>query len=223
MRRASRSALTRPPASVTELLRITGITEPRRADAEPRRFLSRGAVPRADRHRARPRPRCAGPGACRAPSGDHRAPLGAGRRDGHTPDLRARDQRRDPSGHEHRRRGRAPDHRCSSTASGSRSPILAPASTRPACRRHDPASRADTACSSSTGCLVAGARHGGRAGDARRVLRLVRARRRPREEAGDQAAQFSTPSRSQQYSSRHSLASSTQRASESQGSTVSNA
>ncbi len=35
--------------------------------------------------------------------------------------------------------------------------------------------------------------------------------------------QFSTPSRSQQYSSRHSLASSTQRASESQGSTVSNA
>jgi anti-sigma regulatory factor (Ser/Thr protein kinase) len=43
------------------------------------------------------------------------------------------------------------------------------------------------------------------------------------EEAGDQAAQFSTPSRSQQYSSRHSLASSTQRASESQGSTVSNA
>ena len=43
------------------------------------------------------------------------------------------------------------------------------------------------------------------------------------EEAGDKAAQFSTPSRSQQYSSRHSLASSTQRASESQGSTVSNA
>jgi anti-anti-sigma factor len=43
------------------------------------------------------------------------------------------------------------------------------------------------------------------------------------EQAGDQAAQFSTPSRSQQYSSRHSLASSTQRASESQGSTVSNA
>jgi anti-anti-sigma factor len=35
--------------------------------------------------------------------------------------------------------------------------------------------------------------------------------------------QFSTPSRSQQYSSRHSLASSTQRASESQGRTVSNA
>jgi anti-anti-sigma factor len=43
------------------------------------------------------------------------------------------------------------------------------------------------------------------------------------EEAGDHAAQFSTPSRSQQYNSRHSLASSTQRASESQGSTVSNA
>ncbi len=43
------------------------------------------------------------------------------------------------------------------------------------------------------------------------------------EEAGDQAAQFSTPSRSQQYSSRHSLASSMHRASESQGSTVSNA
>ncbi|HUA03565.1 MAG TPA: STAS domain-containing protein [Solirubrobacteraceae bacterium] len=42
-------------------------------------------------------------------------------------------------------------------------------------------------------------------------------------EAGDQAAQFSTPSRSQQYSSRHSLASSMHRASESQGSTVSNA
>ncbi len=35
--------------------------------------------------------------------------------------------------------------------------------------------------------------------------------------------QFSTPSRSQQYSSRHSLASSTHRASDSQGSTVSNA
>jgi anti-sigma regulatory factor (Ser/Thr protein kinase) len=43
------------------------------------------------------------------------------------------------------------------------------------------------------------------------------------EEAGDQAGQFSTPSRSQQYSSRHSLASSMHRASESQGSTVSNA
>ena len=42
-------------------------------------------------------------------------------------------------------------------------------------------------------------------------------------EAGDQAGQFSTPSRSQQYSSRHSLASSMHRASESQGSTVSNA
>ena len=42
-------------------------------------------------------------------------------------------------------------------------------------------------------------------------------------EAGDRAGQFSTPSRSQQYSSRHSLASSMQRASESQGSTVSNA
>ena len=42
-------------------------------------------------------------------------------------------------------------------------------------------------------------------------------------EAGNQAAQFSTPSRSQQYSSRHSLASSMQRASESQGSTVLNA
>jgi anti-anti-sigma factor len=40
------------------------------------------------------------------------------------------------------------------------------------------------------------------------------------EEAG---GQFSTPSRSQQYSSRHSLASSTHRASDSHGSTVSNA
>jgi anti-anti-sigma factor len=40
---------------------------------------------------------------------------------------------------------------------------------------------------------------------------------------GAEADQFSTPSRSQQYSSRHSLASSMQRASESQGSTVSNA
>ncbi len=40
---------------------------------------------------------------------------------------------------------------------------------------------------------------------------------------GAEEDQFSTPSRSQQYSSRHSLASSTQRASESQGSTVSNA
>jgi len=43
------------------------------------------------------------------------------------------------------------------------------------------------------------------------------------EAAGNRAAQFSTPSRSQQYSSKHSLASSMQRASESQGSTVSNA
>jgi anti-anti-sigma factor len=43
------------------------------------------------------------------------------------------------------------------------------------------------------------------------------------EKAGSQAAQFSTPSRSQQYSSRHSLASSMHRVSESQGSTVSNA
>ncbi|MBV8220918.1 MAG: STAS domain-containing protein [Solirubrobacterales bacterium] len=43
------------------------------------------------------------------------------------------------------------------------------------------------------------------------------------QEAGERAAQFSTPSRSQQYSSRHSLASSMHRASESQGSTVSNA
>jgi anti-anti-sigma factor len=42
-------------------------------------------------------------------------------------------------------------------------------------------------------------------------------------EVGEQARQFSTPSRSQQYSSRHSLASSMQRASDSQGSTVSNA
>ncbi len=41
--------------------------------------------------------------------------------------------------------------------------------------------------------------------------------------AGEEQDQFSTPSRSQQYSSRHSLASSTHRASESQGSTVSNA
>jgi serine/threonine-protein kinase RsbW len=43
------------------------------------------------------------------------------------------------------------------------------------------------------------------------------------EETGAEVDQFSTPSRSQQYSSRHSLASSTHRASESQGSTVSNA
>jgi anti-anti-sigma factor len=44
-------------------------------------------------------------------------------------------------------------------------------------------------------------------------------------DAGARAAedQFSTPSRSQQYSSRHSLASSTQRASDSHGSTVSKA
>ena len=42
-------------------------------------------------------------------------------------------------------------------------------------------------------------------------------------DAGPPEDQFSTPSRSQQYSSRHSLASSTQRASESHGSTVSNA
>ena len=42
-------------------------------------------------------------------------------------------------------------------------------------------------------------------------------------DAAEREGQFSTPSRSQQYSSRHSLASSTQRASESQGSTVSNA
>jgi anti-sigma B factor antagonist len=41
--------------------------------------------------------------------------------------------------------------------------------------------------------------------------------------AGPGEGQFSTPSRSQQYSSRHSLASSIQRASDSQGSTVSNA
>jgi anti-anti-sigma factor len=41
--------------------------------------------------------------------------------------------------------------------------------------------------------------------------------------SGSAEDQFSTPSRSQQYSSRHSLASSMQRASESQGSTVSNA
>ena len=41
--------------------------------------------------------------------------------------------------------------------------------------------------------------------------------------SGAEEDQFSTPSRSQQYSSRHSLASSMQRASESQGSTVSNA
>ena len=40
---------------------------------------------------------------------------------------------------------------------------------------------------------------------------------------GAEEDQFSTPSRSQQYSSRHSLASSMHRASESQGSTVSNA
>ncbi|HUA69597.1 MAG TPA: anti-sigma factor antagonist [Solirubrobacteraceae bacterium] len=42
-------------------------------------------------------------------------------------------------------------------------------------------------------------------------------------DGGPPEDQFSTPSRSQQYSSRHSLASSTQRASESHGSTVSNA
>jgi len=42
-------------------------------------------------------------------------------------------------------------------------------------------------------------------------------------DAGAAEDQFSTPSRSQQYSSRHSLASSMQRASDSQGSTVSNA
>ena len=42
-------------------------------------------------------------------------------------------------------------------------------------------------------------------------------------DAGARADQFSTPSRSQQYSSRHSLASSMQRASDSHGSTVSNA
>ncbi|MGH2884571.1 MAG: STAS domain-containing protein, partial [Solirubrobacteraceae bacterium] len=41
--------------------------------------------------------------------------------------------------------------------------------------------------------------------------------------AGAREGQFSTPSRSQQYSSRHSLASSMQRASDSHGSTVSNA
>lgn len=41
--------------------------------------------------------------------------------------------------------------------------------------------------------------------------------------SAEREGQFSTPNRSQQYSSRHSLASSTQRASESQGSTVSNA
>ena len=44
-----------------------------------------------------------------------------------------------------------------------------------------------------------------------------------RSDAGAGEDQFSTPSRSQQYSSRHSLASSMQRASESHGSTVSNA
>jgi anti-anti-sigma factor len=43
------------------------------------------------------------------------------------------------------------------------------------------------------------------------------------ERTGAAKAQFSTPSRSQQYSSRHSLASSMHRASDSQGSTVSNA
>ena len=43
------------------------------------------------------------------------------------------------------------------------------------------------------------------------------------QQAGARADQFSTPSRSQQYSSRHSLASSTHRASDSHGSTVSNA
>jgi serine/threonine-protein kinase RsbW len=43
------------------------------------------------------------------------------------------------------------------------------------------------------------------------------------DETGTEEDQFSTPSRSQQYSSRHSLASSMHRASESQGSTVSNA
>jgi len=42
-------------------------------------------------------------------------------------------------------------------------------------------------------------------------------------DAAPAADQFSTPSRSQQYSSRHSLASSMHRASDSQGSTVSNA
>ena len=45
----------------------------------------------------------------------------------------------------------------------------------------------------------------------------------PEQTAGAREDQFSTPSRSQQYSSRHSFASSMHRASESQGSTVLNA
>ena len=149
-------ALMPPPPAVTELLRVTGITD--RLPLAPARGRRAGGRPvrRTGRDRARAGFRHARPGPRRAPRGRRRPSVGRRQRHRDAVDLRAGDQRRRPSRRGCGRLGRTADHdlRRPRPSRGLRRRVGLRAREREAASLRR---RADTACSSSPGWPVAGA------------------------------------------------------------------